>query len=151
MKKYQLINFYHLIGLVDICKLSRELRTQLIALDLAIGKIVTEHNDEIEAIKKRLSKGHEREIQEMAELQSALAAAPSIDDRKKIENQIAQCTIYADLENQLNEQINIRLMADVAVNVQPIATDDFITMCADNDIKITLELLRGFQLASLLK
>ena len=62
MKKYQVINFHHLLSQIDLQKVDKEARAKLISLDIILGDIVDDHNAEVEKVKTRLSKGHEEDI-----------------------------------------------------------------------------------------
>jgi hypothetical protein len=51
MKKYQIINFHHLLSQIDLQKVDKEARAKLISLDIVLGDIVDDHNAEIEKVK----------------------------------------------------------------------------------------------------
>lgn len=146
MKKYQVINFHHLLSQIDLQKVDKEARTKLISLDIVLGDIVDEHNAEIEKVKARLSKGHEDAIAEVSALMSELQVA---DEARKAEiaKKIDGNTEYASIQNQLNEEVNRRLVEDVTVEVEKVASADLAGWCADSGIRITLDLLREFRRA----
>lgn len=146
MKKYQIINFHHLLSQIDLQKVDKEARTKLISLDIILGDIVDEHNAEIEKVKARLSKGHEDAIAEVSALMSELQVA---DEARKAEivTKIDSNTEYTIIQNQLNEEVNRRLVEDVNADIEKIASADLAQWCADSGISITLDLLREFRRA----
>lgn len=148
MKKYQVINYHHLLSQIDLQKVDKEARAKLISLDLILGDIVDEHNAEIEKVKARLSKGHEDAIAEVSVLMSELQVA---DEARKAEivTKIDSNTEYAIIQNQLNEEVNRRLVEDVILELEKISSSDLAQWCADSGIRITLDLLREFRRAGL--
>lgn len=148
MKKYQVINYHHLLSQIDLQKVDKEARAQLISLDIALGDMVDAHNEEVEKIKARLTKGHEDTINEVSELIGMLRAA---DDKAKIElaKKIDANTEYASIQKQLNEEVNKRLLEDVSVEMVKIPSVDLAQWCADSGISINLDLLREFRKAGL--
>lgn len=146
MKKYQIINFHHLLSQIDLQKVDKEARAKLISLDIVLGDIVDDHNAEIEKVKARLSKGHEDAIAEVSALMSELQVA---DEARKAEivTKIDSNTEYAIIQNQLNEEVNRRLVEDVNADIEKIASADLAQWCADSGISITLDLLREFRRA----
>jgi hypothetical protein len=148
MKKYQVINFHHLLSQIDLQKVDKEARSKLISLDIILGDIVDEHNAEIEKVKARLSKGHEDAIAEVSALMSELQVA---DEARKAEivTKIDSNTEYATIQNQLNEEVNKRLVEDVNAAIEKVASADLAQWCADSGISITLDLLREFRRAGL--
>lgn len=148
MKKYQVINYHHLLSQIDLQKVDKEARAQLISLDITLGDIVDTHNEEVEKIKARLTKGHEDTINEVSELIGMLRAA---DDKAKIElaKKIDANTEYASIQKQLNEEVNKRLLEDVSVEMVKIPSVDLAQWCADSGISINLDLLREFRKAGL--
>lgn len=148
MKKYQVINYHHLLSQIDLQKVDKEARAQLISLDITLGDIVDTHNEEVEKIKARLTKGHEDTINEVSELICMLRAA---DDKAKIElaKKIDANTEYASIQKQLNEEVNKRLLEDVSVEMVKIPSVDLAQWCADSGISINLDLLREFRKAGL--
>lgn len=146
MKKYQVINFHHLLSQIDLQKVDKEAREKLISLDIILGDIVDEHNAEVEKVKTRLSKGHEEDIREVSALFAELQGA---EDEKKaeIEGKIAQHTEYIAIQNQLNDEVNRRLVEDVTIDIEKVASADLAQWCADSGISITLDLLREFRRA----
>jgi hypothetical protein len=148
MKKYQVINYHHLLSQIDLQKVDKEARAQLISLDITLGDIVDAHNEEVEKIKARLTKGHEDTINEVSELIGMLRAA---DDKAKIElaKKIDANAEYASIQKQLNEEVNKRLLEDVLVEMVKIPSVDLAQWCADSGISINLDLLREFRKAGL--
>lgn len=148
MKKYQVINYHHLLSQIDLQKVDKEARAQLISLDITLGDIVDAHNEEVEKIKARLTKGHEDTINEVSELIGMLRAA---DDKAKIElaKKIDANAEYASIQKQLNEEVNKRLLEDVSVEMVKIPSVDLAQWCADSGISINLDLLREFRKAGL--
>lgn len=148
MKKYQVINYHHLLSQIDLQKVDKEARAQLISLDITLGDIVDAHNEEVEKIKARLTKGHEDTINEVSELIGMLRAA---DDKAKIElaKKIDANTEYASIQKQLNEEVNKRLLEGVSVEMVKIPSVDLAQWCADSGISINLDLLREFRKAGL--
>lgn len=148
MKKYQVINYHHLLSQIDLQKVDKEARAQLISLDITLGDIVDAHNEEVEKIKARLTKGHEDTINEVSELIGMLRAA---DDKAKIEiaKKIDANTEYASIQKQLNEEVNKRLLEDVSVEMAKMPSVDLAQWCADSGISINLDLLREFRKAGL--
>lgn len=148
MKKYQVINYHHLLSQIDLQKVDKEARAQLISLDITLGDIVDAHNEEVEKIKARLTKGHEDTINAVSELIGMLRAA---DDKAKIElaKKIDANTEYASIQKQLNEEVNKRLLEDVSVEMAKIPSVDLAQWCADSGISINLDLLREFRKAGL--
>lgn len=146
MKKYQVINYHHLLNQIDLQKVDKEARAKLISLDLTLGDIVDEHNAEIEKVKTRLSKGHEEVIREVSALIEELQNAEG-DKKAEIAKKIDDKTEYTSIQNQLNEEVNKRLVEDVTVEVEKVASADLAGWCADSGIRITLDLLREFRRA----
>ncbi len=146
MKKYQIINYHHLLSKVDLQKVDKEARAKLISLDIVLGDIVDEHNAEIEKVKARLSKGHEEVIREVSALIAELQNAEG-DKKAEIAKKIDGNTEYTSIQNQLNEEVNRRLVEDVTVEVEKVASADLAGWCADSGIRITLDLLREFRRA----
>lgn len=146
MKKYQVINYHHLLSQIDLQKVDKEARAKLINLDLTLGDIVDEHNAEIEKVKARLSKGHEEVIREVSALIAELQNAEG-DKKAEIAKKIDGNTEYTSIQNQLNEEVNRRLVEDVTVEVEKVASADLAGWCADSGIRITLDLLREFRRA----
>lgn len=146
MKKYQVINFHHLLSQIDLQKVDKEARAKLLSLDIILGDIVDEHNAEIEKVKARLSKGHEDAIAEVSALMSELQVA---DEARKAEivTKIDSNTEYTIIQNQLNEEVNKRLVEDVNVEIEKVASADLAQWCADSGLSITLDLLREFRRA----
>lgn len=148
MKKYQVINYHHILSQIDLQKVDKEARAKLINLDLTLGDIVDEHNAEIEKVKARLSKGHEEVIREVSALIADLQNAEG-DKKAEIAKKIDGNTEYTSIQNQLNEEVNRRLVEDVTVEVEKVASADLAGWCADSGIRITLDLLREFRRAGL--
>lgn len=148
MKKYQVINYHHILSQIDLQKVDKEARAKLISLDLTLGDIVDEHNAEIEKVKARLSKGHEEVIREVSALIAELQNAEG-DKKAEIAKKIDGNTEYTSIQNQLNEEVNKRLVEDVTVEVEKVASADLAGWCADSGIRITLDLLREFRRAGL--
>lgn len=146
MKKYQVINYHHLLSQIDLQKVDKEARAKLISLDITLGDIVDEHNAEIEKVKARLSKGHEEVIREVSALIAELQNAEG-DKKAEIAKKIDGNTEYTSIQNQLNEEVNKRLVEDVTVEVEKVASADLAGWCADSGIRITLDLLREFRRA----
>lgn len=146
MKRYQIINFHHFLSQIDLQKVTKEAGAKLIGLDIVLGDIVDEYNEEIAKIKARLSKGHEEDIREVSALLAELQGAEG-EKKAEIEGKIAQHTEYLAIQNQLNEEVNRRLLEDVNVDVEKIASADLAQWCADSGISITLDLLREFRRA----
>lgn len=146
MKKYQVINYHHILSQIDLQKVDKEARAKLINLDLTLGDIVDEHNAEIEKVKARLSKGHEEVIREVSALIAELQNAEG-DKKAEIAKKIDGNTEYTSIQNQLNEEVNRRLVEDVTVEVEKVASADLAGWCADSGIRITLDLLREFRRA----
>lgn len=146
MKKYQIINYHHLLSQIDLQKVDKEARAKLISLDIILGDIVDEHNAEIEKVKARLSKGHEEVIREVSSLIAELQNAEG-DKKAEIAKKIDGNTEYTSIQNQLNEEVNRRLVEDVTVEVEKVASADLAGWCADSGIRITLDLLREFRRA----
>lgn len=153
MKKYQVINFHHLLSQIDLQKVDKEARAKLISLDIILGDIVDEHNAEVEKVKTRLSKGHEEDIREVSTLFAELQGAEG-EKKAEIEGKITQHTEYLAIQNQLNEEVNRRLVEDVeclsdkkVIAIEKIASADLAQWCADSGISITLDLLREFRRA----
>lgn len=146
MKKYQVINYHHLLSQIDLQKVDKEARAKLISLDLTLGDIADEHNAEIEKVKTRLSKGHEEVIREVSALIAELQNAEG-DKKAEIAKKIDGNTEYTSIQNQLNEEVNKRLVEDVTVEVEKVASADLAGWCADSGIRITLDLLREFRRA----
>lgn len=146
MKKYQVINFHHLLSQIDLQKVDKEARAKLINLDLTLGDIIDEHNAEIEKVKTRLSKGHEDDIREVSAL---FAEHQNAEGEKKaeIEGKIAQHTEYLAIQNQLDDEVNRRLVEDVTIEIDKVSSADLAQWCADSGISITLDLLREFRRA----
>ena len=116
MKRYLVINYHHLLSQIDLQKVDKEARAKLISLDIVLGDIVDEHNAEIEKVKTRLGKGHEKEIQEVSALFAELQGSEG-EKKAEIEGKIAQHTEYLAIQNQLNDEISKRLIEDVDVDV----------------------------------
>lgn len=146
MKKYQVINFHHLLSQIDLQKVDKEARAKLISLDIILGDIVDDHNAEIEKVKARLSKGHEDAIAEVSALMAELQVADEVR-KAEIVTKIDSNTEYTIIQNQLNEEVNRRLVEDVNADIEKIASADLAQWCADSGISITLELLREFRRA----
>lgn len=146
MKKYQIINYHHLLSQIDLQKVDKEARAKLISLDIILGDIVDEHNAEIEKVKARLSKGHEEVIREVSALIAELQNAEG-DKKAEISKKIDGNTEYAIIQNQLDDEVNKRLVEDVTVEVEKVASADLAGWCADSGIRITLDLLREFRRA----
>ena len=100
----------------------------------------------IEKVKARLSKGHEDAIAEVSALMSELQVA---DEARKAEivTRIDSNTEYAIIQNQLNEEVNRRLIEDISLDIEKTASADLAQWCADSGISITLDLLREFRRA----
>lgn len=146
MKRYQIINYHHLLSQIDLQKVDKESRSKLISLDILLGDIVDAHNEEMVKVKARLSKGHEAVIREVSELIAELQNAEG-DKKAEISKKIDDNTEYTSIQNQLNEEVNKRLVEDVAVEVEKVASADLAGWCADSGIRITLDLLREFRRA----
>ena len=146
MKKYQIINFHHFLSQIDLQKVDKEARAQLIRMDIVLGDIVDEHNAEVEKVKARLSRGHEAEIQEVGRLYEMLQMA---EDKKEIMAQIESHTSYAELQAAMDEEVNSRLMEDVEVDVEKVESEDLAGWFADSGLSITLEMLREWRKAGL--
>lgn len=149
MKKYQVINFHHLLSQIDLQKVDKEARAQLISLDIILGDIVDAHDAEIKKVKSRLGKGHEAEIREVSELLRQLQSAEA-DKKAEIKQKIDGYTGYAEIQRQLDEEITKRLTEDVAADIEKISASDLAQWCADSGISITLEVLREFRKAHLI-
>lgn len=148
MKKYQIINFHHLLSQIDLQKVDKEARAKLISLDIVLGDIVDDHNAEIEKVKARLSKGHEDAIAEVSALIAELQNAEG-DKTAEIAKKIDGNSEYASIQNQLNEEVNRRLVEDVILDIEKISSADLAQWCADSGLSITLDLLREFRRAGL--
>lgn len=148
MKKYQILNFHYILSRIDLQKVDKESRSKLIALDIALGDIVDSHNEEVEKIKSRISKGHEDEIAQVSKLIAQLESA-SEEEKCLIREEIDSHAMYADMQLQLNSEINRRLMEDVSVDIEKVSSADLAQWCADSRISITLDLLREFRRAGL--
>lgn len=146
MKRYQIINYHRLLSQIDLQKVDKESRSKLISLDILLGDIVDAHNEEMVKVKARLSKGHEAVIREVSELIAELQNAEG-DKKAEISKKIDDNTEYTSIQNQLNEEVNKRLVEDVAVEVEKVASADLAEWCADSGIRITLDLLREFRRA----
>ena len=146
MKRYQIINFHHFLSQIDLQKVSKEARAKLISLDIILGDIVDDHNTEVEKVKARLSKGHEEEIQEVSALFAELQGAEG-EKKAVLEGKIAQHTEYLAIQNQLNEEVNRRLVDDVDVDVEKVKAADLAEWCAASGISINLDMLREFRRA----
>lgn len=146
MKKYQLINYHHLLSQIDLQKVDKEARATLISLDITLGDIVDSHNEELEKVKARLSKGHEEAIRRVSALFEEMNAA---DDARKaeIKAQLDNEKEYSSIQSQLNDEVNKRLLEDVTIEVEVIPSTDLAQWCADSNIRITLDLLREFRRA----
>lgn len=139
MKRYQIINFHHLLSRIDLQKVERDARARLIALDITLGDIVDAHDDEVQKIKARLTKGHEEEIREVSLLYAELESA---DDRKAVLDKIAQHAVYNEIQRQFEDEVNRRLAEDVVAEIDRISSNDLAQWCADSGIGITLDQLR---------
>ena len=148
MKKYQVINYHHLLSQIDLQKVDKEARAKLISLDIILGDIVDEHNAEVEKVKTRLSKGHEEDIREVSALFAELQGAEG-EKKAEIEDKIAKHTEYLAIQTQLDEEVNRRLIEDINLDIEKVALADIAQWCADSGISITLELLREFRRAGL--
>lgn len=148
MKKYQIINYHRLLSQIDLQKVDKESRSKLISLDILLGDIVDAHNEEMVKVKARLSKGHEAAIREVSQLITELQGAED-GKRAEIVRRIDGNTEYAIIQNQLDEEVNKRLMEDVDVNAEKMASADLAQWCADSGIGITLDMLREFRKAGL--
>lgn len=146
MKRYQIINFHHFLSQIDLQKVTKEARAKLINLDIVLGDIVDEYNEEIAKIKARLSKGHETEIKEVSELINQLQTA---EDKEAIKAQIDLHKDYAEIQQQLNEEVHRRLMEDVEIDVEKVASSDLAEWCALSGTSINLVVLREFRKAGL--
>lgn len=147
MKRYQIINFHHLLSRIDLQKVDKESRTTLIDLDIILGDIVDAHNDEVEKIKTRLSKGHEEEIREVSALYAELESA---ENKQLIMDIIASHTAYIEIQEQLNNEVNKRLMEDICVEIEKISSVDLAQWCSDSGISITLDQLRNYRQTGLI-
>ena len=146
MKRYQVINYHHLLSQIDLQKVDKDARAKLINLDIVLGDMVDAHNDEVEKVKTRLSKGHEAEIQEVSALISQLQTA---EDKEAIKAQIDLHKDYAAIEQQLNDEISKRLIEDVDVDVDKISSADLAEWCAASGVRINLNVLRELRKAGL--
>ena len=146
MKRYQVINYHHLLSQIDLQKVDKDARAKLINLDIVLGDMVDAHNDEVEKVKTRLSKGHEAEIQEVSALISQLQTA---EDKEAIKAQIDLHKDYAAIEQQLNDEISKRLIEDVDVDVDKISSADLAEWCAASSVRINLNVLRELRKAGL--
>lgn len=146
MKRYQVINYHHLLSQIDLQKVDKDARAKLINLDIVLGDIVDAHNDEVEKVKTRLSKGHEAEIQEVSALISQLQTA---EDKEAIKAQIDLHKDYAAIEQQLNDEISKRLIEDVDVDVDKVSSADLAEWCAASGVRINLNVLRELRKAGL--
>lgn len=147
MKKYQIINYHHLLSKVDLQKVNKEARAKLINLDLTLGDIVDEHNAEIEKVKARLSKGHEEVIRKVSALIAELQTVADEGKKIEIQKQLESHTDYAVIQNQLDEEVNKRLVEEVTVEVEKVASADLADWCAASGVRITLDILREFRKA----
>lgn len=147
MKRYQIINFHHLLSRIDLQKVDKESRTTLIDLDIVLGDIVDAHNDDVEKIKTRLSKGHEEEVREVSALYAELESA---ENKQLIMDMIASHTAYIEIQEQLNNEVNKRLMEDICVKIEKISSVDLAQWCSDSGISITLDQLRNYRQAGLI-
>lgn len=147
MKKYQIINFHHLLSQIDLQKVDKESRTKLINLDILLGDIVESHNAEINKVKARLSKGHDEEIRQVSELVAQIQKAKSDEERNHIRQEIEKHTAYGEIQSQLNEEVNKRMMEDVEIEFDKVSAEDLAQWCADSGTSITLNLLREFRRA----
>lgn len=146
MKRYQIINYHHFLSQIDLQKVDKQARAQLIRMDIVLGDMVDEHNAEVERIKARLSRGHEAEIQEVGRLYEMLQIA---EDKKEIMAQIESHTSYVGLQAAMDEEVNSRLMEDVEVDVEKVESEDLAGWFADSGLSITLEMLREWRKAGL--
>lgn len=147
MKKYQIINFHHLLSQIDLQKADKESRTKLINLDLVLGDIVDAHNDEMTKVKARLSKGHEDEIRKVSDLIAQLQKAKSDEERNHLREEIEKHNTYGEIQSQLNDEIGKRMTEDVDVEIEKLSSEELAQWCADSNISITLNLLREFRRA----
>ena len=146
MKRYQIINYHHFLSQIDLQKVDKQARAQLIRMDIVLGDMVDEHNAEVEKVKARLSRGHEAEIQEVGRLYELLQTA---ENKKEIMAQIESHTSYAELQAAMDEEVNSRLMEDVEVDVEKVESEDLAGWFADSGLSITLEMLREWRKAGL--
>ena len=146
MKRYQIINYHHFLSQIDLQKVDKQARAQLIRMDIVLGDIVDEHNAEVEKVKARLSRGHEAEIQEVGRLYELLQTA---EDKKEIMAQIESHKGYAELQNAMDEEVHSRLMEDVDVEIEKVTSEDLAGWCADSGVSVTLEVLREWRKAGL--
>lgn len=146
MKRYQIINFHHFLSQIDLQQVSKEARSRLISLDLILGDIVDEYNEEVEKVKTRLIKGHEAEVQEVSELINQLQTA---EDKEAIKALIDQHKDYAEIQQQFNEEVHKRLTEDVEIDIEKISSTDLAEWCALSGTSINLEVLREFRKAGL--
>lgn len=146
MKKYHIFNFRHFLSQIDLQKVGKDARAQLIRLDIVLGNVIDAHEAEIERVRARLSKGHEAEIDEVRRLYEMLEVA---EDKQAVMAQIASHTDYANLQSAMDEEVRSRMMEDVKVDVEKVASEDLAGWCADSGVSITLEMLREWRKAGL--
>ena len=149
MKKFQVLNFHYILSMIDLQKVDKDGRSKLIALDIALGDIVDSHNDEVERIKSRISKGHEEEIAKVSELMAQLESA-SEEEKCIIRDKINSCVAYAEMQQQLNEEINRRLTEDVSVDIVELKSEELAEWCAASGVSLTIDILRELRKAGLI-
>lgn len=121
----------------------------MIALDIALGDIVDSHNEEVEKIKSRISKGHEDEIAQVSKLIAQLESA-SEEEKCLIREEIDSHAMYADMQLQLNSEVNRRLMEDVSVDIVELGSSELAEWCASSGVSLTIDILRELRKAGLI-
>lgn len=149
MKKFQILNLHYILSMIDLQKVDKDGRSKLIALDIALGDMVDSHNDEVERIKSRISKGHEEEIAKVSELMAQLESA-SEEEKCAIRDKINSCVVYAEMQQQLNEEINRRLTEDVSVDIVELKSEELAEWCAASGVSLTIDILRELRKAGLI-
>ena len=148
MKRYQLLNFYNCISQIDLQVVDKESRTILLNLDILIGDMAEAHEEEVDKIRKRLVRGHEDEIRMVEELIYRLQEA---EDKSAIKAKIDASVTYHEIHQQLEEEINRRMMEDVDMIIEDKVTSEQLAQwCADSGISMTLNLLREYKRAGLI-
>lgn len=147
MKRYQLLNYYNCISQIDLQVVDKKSRTILLDQDILIGDIADAHYDEVEKIRKRLVRGHEDEICRVEELIRHLQEA---EDKSAVKAEIDASVTYREIHQQLELEVNRRMMEDVDVVIEDkITSEQLAQWCAESGMGMTLNLLREFKRAGL--
>lgn len=149
MKKYQIINYHHLLSQIDLQKVSKNQRKRLIELDVVLSDIVDKHESDVRKIRARLASGHEEEIKAVSALNARLDTANESEKAVLLE-QIGSYENFSVILKELNEEVNKRLMEDSAVDIDRIDADELIEMCASSGVSITLDLFRDLRKSGLI-